>query len=219
VEYRQRLHAALQAVDPQLRYWMSEYCILEKSSELGGGGGRDLGMDTALFVARLIQNDLTVAGASSWQWWTALSAYDFKDGLIYLDDGASGDEGRTGPGAKGLRQDGAFRESKLLWVLGNFSRFVRPGMRRIQCDVTPAQSYKGGVLVSAFKGAKGRLVVVLANLSPTDVHCDLGGHKAVGVYTTSADSNLRHSVQNAAQINVPARSVVTVLKGGPAQLP
>jgi hypothetical protein len=132
VEYRQRLHAALQAVDPKLRYWMSEYCILEKSSELGGGGGRDLGMDTALFVARLIQDDLTVAGASSWQWWTALSAYDFKDGLIYLDDGAWGDEGRTEPGAKGLRQDGAFRESKLLWALGNFSRFVRPGTKGVR---------------------------------------------------------------------------------------
>lgn len=214
VGYRRTLHDALHAADPKLGYWMSEYCILEQSSELGGGGGRDLGMNTALFVARLIQNDLTLAHAKSWQWWTALSAVDFKDGLVYLDDGSKGDTGRMAPEARNLIQDGAFRESKLLWTVGNFARFVRPGMTRIQCAVVPAQSYADGLLATAFKGANGRIVVVLANLSGRELIGDLGDRGAVGVYTTSAESNLKHSVQSAAKIALPARSVVTVIKGG-----
>jgi O-glycosyl hydrolase len=214
VEYRRKLHAAIRAANPKLGYWMSEYCILENGSELGGGDRRDLGMDTALFVARLIHNDLTLACARSWQWWTALSLYDFKDGLIYLDDGSLGDTGRMGPEVRSLTQDGVFRESKLLWTLGNFARFVRPGMARIECLATPPQTGEKGVMATAFKGAKGRLVVVLVNLSTEGRVGDLGGHDAVSVYTTSADSNLKHSVQKAAGIEVPARSVVTVVRGG-----
>ncbi len=52
-------------------------------------GKRDLGMKTACLWQRRIHNDITVANASSWQWWTALTRCDFKDGLIYLDDGRS----------------------------------------------------------------------------------------------------------------------------------
>jgi hypothetical protein len=114
----------------------------------------------------------------------------------------------------GLTQDGAFRESKLLWTLGNFARFVRPGMTRVACDLTPAQSPENGLLATAFKGARGRVVVVLVNLSRADVYCDLGFGGTVGVYTTSADSSLRHGVQSAARIEVPTRSVVTAVRGG-----
>jgi hypothetical protein len=84
-------------------------------------------MDAALFVARLIHSDLTIAEARSWQWWTAVSEVDYKDGLVYLDDGSQGDSGRMGPETVSLMHDGMVRESKLLWVLGNYSRFLRPG--------------------------------------------------------------------------------------------
>jgi hypothetical protein len=84
-------------------------------------------MSTALYVARIIHHDLTIANARSWQWWTAVSQVDFKDGLVYLDDGSQGDSGKMGAETLSLMRDGAVRESKLLWTLGNYSRFVRPG--------------------------------------------------------------------------------------------
>jgi hypothetical protein len=142
VEYRQMLHEVLKSVNPALGYWQSEYCILEENSEIGGGGRRDLGMETALFVARIIHHDLTLAQARSWQWWTAISQVDYKDGLVYLDDGSQGETGRMGPRASSLLDDGAVRPSKLLWVLGNYSRFIRPGMVRIQCAPETPQSMK-----------------------------------------------------------------------------
>ena len=36
--------------------------------------------DTTL--ARIIHLDLTLCGVSAWQWWTAVSPVDYKDGLI-----------------------------------------------------------------------------------------------------------------------------------------
>ena len=63
---------------------MSEFCILGDNDGFKGNG-RDLGMETALFVANVIHADLTIANASAWQWWLAVSPYDFKDGLVYID--------------------------------------------------------------------------------------------------------------------------------------
>jgi hypothetical protein len=209
VEYRQMLHDAIQNANPKLGYWQSEYCILEENGEIGGGGRRDLGMDTALYVARIIHHDLTLAHAKSWQWWTAVSQVDFKDGLIYLDDGSQGTSGLMGPKTHSLMQDGVVRESKLLWVLGNYSRFIRPGMVRIKCEVEPKQSVLNGLLASAYRQADGGVVVVLVNLSKQEMRCHLGLAEMVDVYTTSAASNLDGTRSAGSSIRLPPRAVST----------
>jgi len=206
VEYRLLVNDLLKKANPDLKYWMSEYCILQNNDELGGGGTRDLTMKTALYVARIVHNDLVLTNATSWQWWTAISQCNFKDGLVYLDDGET-----VGSGMKSVKYDGRYLDSKLLWTLGNYSRFVRPGMVRIECDVEPAQSVVDGLLVSAYKGEKDNLVVVLVNLSIDDKICNLGTSQVVDVFITSEDKNLAKSRQNAASIEIPARAVATVL--------
>jgi len=135
---------------PSLEYWMSEYCILENNKEIKGKG-RDLGMQTALYVARLIHADLTIANASAWHWWLAMSPYDFKDGLVYVDKEI---------------EDGNFYDSKLLWALGNYSRFIRPGAIRVLVDykgINEEGNLKDGVLVSAYKNQNKSIVVVVVN--------------------------------------------------------
>jgi hypothetical protein len=212
LEYRQMLHNALAAANPRLGYWQSEYCILEEANiEVPGGGSRDLGMNTALYVARIIHHDLTVAQARSWQWWTAVSQVDFKDGLVYLDDGSKGDTGRMGAETLSLMEDGVARDSKLLWVFGNYARFVRPGMVRIDCDITPAQSPKNDILASAYRGTNGEMVIVIVNLSQQGIHCHLGADKIMDVYTTSVSSNMEKSRQNTDNFEVPARAVSTCI--------
>lgn len=211
VEYRQMLNEALKRANPDLGYWQSEYCILQKNGEIGSGGGRDLGMPTALYVARIIHNDLTLSQARSWQWWTAVTQCNFKDGLVYLDDGSQGDTGNMGGQTSSLMHDGQIRDSKLLWAMGNYSRFIRPGMVRIQCDIEPAQSVEDGLLVSGYKGTKDELVVVLVNLSTEEQRCDLGSSRAIEVYTTSSEKNLEKSNHKASGLTIPARAVATVL--------
>ncbi|UCD52034.1 MAG: hypothetical protein JSW27_05225 [Phycisphaerales bacterium] len=213
VEYRQTLHEALQRANPELGYWQSEYCILQRNDEIRRGNRRDLGMPTALYVARIIHNDLTLCHAKSWQWWTAVTQCDFKDGLVYLDDGSEGHTGKMGGRVSSLMQDGVVRESKLLWALGNYSRFIRPGMVRVKCDVEPAQSAEDGLLVSAYQGMQGKLVLVAVNLSTEPARCDLGATRAMEVYTTSAEKNLESSRPEAPQLTIPARAVATILLG------
>jgi len=135
---------------PLLEYWMSEYCILENNEEIKGKG-KDLGMQTALYVARVIHADLTIANASAWHWWLSISPYDFKDGLIYIDKDTA---------------NGSFSDSKLLWALGNYSRFIRPGAKRVLVDYdgyNQEKNLKDGVLVSAFKNTDMSIVVVVIN--------------------------------------------------------
>jgi O-glycosyl hydrolase len=210
VAYRQMLHDALMAANPNLGYWQSEYCILQRNAEIISGGGRDLGMNTALYVARVIHHDLTICQAKSWQWWTALSQCDYKDGLVYLDDGSEGETGNMGTQTRSLMHDGEVRESKLLWTFGNYARFIRPGMVRVKCDIEPVQSVENGLLGSAYKGAEDTIVLVLVNLSTQERRCDLGFAKGVDVYTTSSEANLERSHQDTSSITIPARAVATV---------
>ena len=213
VEYRQLVSKHIREAHPDLGYWMSEYCILQENSEIGRGGGRDLGMATALYVARIMHHDLTLTHARSWQWWTAITEVDYKDGLIYLDDGSEGDRGKMGADIQSLQVDGEVRESKLLWVLGNYSRFIRPGMVRVHCEVSPEQSPENGMLASAYQDLEaGTLVLVLTNLSEQAVTVSIGGSEKVRCYTTDQQSDMKHSVQLSSEVNVPGRSVLTVLR-------
>jgi hypothetical protein len=152
VENRTRLAEKIRQY-PGWKLWMSEYCILT-GSEGRGGNHRDLTMNTALDVARIIHLDLTLAGVSAWQWWTAVSGVDFKDGLIYTDWKKAGDEESIYP-------------ARLLWALGNYSRFVRPGMRRVGMVVRNEDIR--GLMGSAYKSEAGRQVVaVYVNMGTTN---------------------------------------------------
>jgi len=213
VSNRSLVNMMLKMANPDLGYWMSEYCILQENDELGGGGGRDLGMNTALYVARIIHHDMVLTNAKSWQWWTAITQVDFKDGLVYLDDGSEGETGKMGGHVESLQHDGEVRESKLLWVLGNYSRFVRPGMIRIKCELTEEQSPENGVLVSAYKDPEeGKLVYVFVNLSEQTVDVALGEKGKVSTYTTDKDHTMGFKTQPLNAVTLPARSVVTVLQ-------
>jgi len=212
VENRRLVHTKLKQANPDLGYWMSEYCILQRNGEIGSGGRRDLSMKTALYVARIMHNDLTLSQAKSWQWWTSITQCDYKDGLVYLDDGSQGGTGRMGGHVESLQHDGEVRDSKLLWVLGNYSRFIRPGMVRIACELSEEQSIEDGLLVSAYKDVKqGHVVTVFTNLSEQERQVDIGVDEQVKTYTTNKYNNLTLSWQSLSKVRIPERAVVTVV--------
>lgn len=207
LEHRQRLAQAMKDF-PGWKLWQSEYCILD-GPEGAGGNGRDLTMKTALDVARVIHLDLTIANVSAWQWWTAVSEADYKDGLVYTDWKKPGDPESIIP-------------SKLLWAFGNYSRFVRPGMKRItlQGDGHDIR----GLMGSAYKDGTGRRVVaVYVNVGNTPRHVSLrfeaprgtGPLQSVESYITSDapgdDLRLMPAAGRMGEVDVPARSVVTVV--------
>lgn len=221
ISYREKLNSRVKQMG-NLKYWQTEYSILENpgTAEIPGGSGnqRDLGMKTALFVARTIHNDIAVANASSWQWWTALSRYDYKDGLIYLDNGANnGLSTSVAADANYCKTDGVYHDSKLLWALGNYSLFVRPGMIRLQIANQNATSAATDVMLTAYKDvSKKKLVIVAVNYSDSSrsYKLNLNGttvkNNELTPYVTSENSNLKKATNvTVDKFEIPARSIVT----------
>jgi O-glycosyl hydrolase len=184
-----------------LEFAMSEYSILGNY-----GPGRDLGINPALYIARTAHYDLTVAEASSWQWWLGVSPYDYKDGLVYIDY---------------RRLDGNFYESKMLWGLGNFSRFIRPGMMRVGTSrsdgSTPSQDVRG-LMISSYVDTPHNIAVTVfvnwAQLSKAVV-LDFQGMEIDSVipYVTSATDDLApyKLLKPSDRIEIPAKSIVTLV--------
>ncbi|MFC2127126.1 glycoside hydrolase [Bacteroidota bacterium] len=194
-----------------LNYWQSEFCILENSDDIGGGNKRDLGINTALYVARVIHADLTLANASSWQWWTAITRADYKDGLIYIDTGNE----RDLYDQEQLKYDGEFHDSKLLWALGNYSRFVKPGMRRLEITLNDDKSILeqySNVMLSAYLNEETlEIVVVGVNYSKVDKILSFSDFEIESIYVTSKDKNLDVTQVNNKMVSLEARSISTLI--------
>jgi len=188
---------------PGLEYWMTEYCILGDE-----GPGRDLGIDPALHVARVIHYDLTLAQASSWQWWLGISVYDYKDGLVYADKDY---------------KDGNFYDSKILWGLGNFSRFIRPGMKCLVVSRSAAPNHTDaaeGLLVSAYYDEDyNAVVIVFVNRQSRSARVKLrftdtgrgDSIRSLIPYITNSRENLTacKEVSTQSVLLIPDRSIVT----------
>ncbi|XFE76057.1 glycoside hydrolase [Algoriphagus halophilus] len=180
---------------PGLNYWMTEYCILGGNEGEINGNGRDLGMESALYLARVIHQDLTISNASAWNWWLAVSPYNYKDGLVYIDKN---------------KEDGAFYESKMLWTLGNYSRFVRPGFVRIEASIN-SDKLMGSAYIDPLSKQK---VVVLVNPEAKDIQVSLGGegseNTSIQCYLTNEQSSLSPLTVSSI-FQMPAKSVMTLV--------
>jgi O-glycosyl hydrolase len=159
ISVRKAVAAKIEQAAIPLELWQSEYCVLGDQEEIPGPG-KDTGMTTALYVARLIHHDLTVANAAAWHWWTSLSAYDYKDGLVYVDKN---------------KTTGNVEDTRLLWALGNYSRFIRPGAVRVGVSAEGISvNNTNGLMVSSYiQEDSNKLVTVVVNYGNSDTSCKL----------------------------------------------
>ena len=192
--------------------WQSEVCIMGNDEEIGGGNGYDRTMKTALYVARLIHHDLVYANARSWQWWRAVGG-DYKDGLLHqYTDAATGND--------------TIVDSKLLWSLGNYSLFIRPGAERIDISAIDSNGHlipdsatdPYGLMISAYRNPDNNVVLVAINYSDNDKEIDLQfpnkGITFKKSYTTSdceaANLSLKKvTIKSGSSVTIPAKSIVT----------
>jgi hypothetical protein len=192
-------------------FWQSEVCIMSNDEEIGGGHGYDRTMKTALYVARLIHHDLVFANARSWQWWRAAGG-NYKDGLLYQ---------YKKPGSK----SDTIVDSRLLWTLGNYSRFIRPGAIRLEVNREGTTDSDGatdpdGLMCSAYRNTDGGYVAVIINYSDEDIMTDIRGlgYGIWNLYRTSDEPEerlrLTGTTQNLESIMIPRRSVTTLTSGG-----
>jgi O-glycosyl hydrolase len=185
-----------------LKFWQTELCIMGNDEEIGGGGGYDFSMKTALYVARVIHHDLVFADAESWSWWRAVGE-DYKDGLIrvYTSD---------------RMKSGYAVDSRLMWALGNFSRFIRPGATRYVVS-SSAEFDPYGVMCSAYRNADGRWVAVVINYSqsvqPFSLSISDGQKYEWQMYRTSdvSGETLKPVGKTAGKQQLPPRSITTFI--------
>jgi glucuronoarabinoxylan endo-1,4-beta-xylanase len=115
-------------------------------------------------VAGWIHDALTIGDASAWLWWWYSTTGD-NEGLML---------GST--------------DTKRHYTLGNYSKFVRPGYTRVEVGgAVPA-----GVLLSAYAGTDGTVVVVAINknTSDTSVPITINGGSAPSMMTPWVTSSM-----------------------------
>lgn len=174
--------------NPDLSLKMSEWCEMKN--------GVDTGMDSALHLAEEIMTDLTVLDVTSWQYWIGVSAYNYRDGLVYVNPYAT---------PKTMTQ------TKRLWAMGNFSRFIRPGYQRVACNTETSQ-----ITCTAMKGeedGKEQLVVVVVNSQKEEYEMEMklsGEWTLQEIYTTDATHSLEQT-EVTTDIRVAGESVTTFI--------
>ncbi len=197
----------------EVSYWQSEYCLLGNGYKEGAKEKRSQ-MDCALFLAKVIHNDLAVANATAWQFWNSYEPgkadFDTRYYLIAL---------KPDPGFV----NGTYTVTKNLWALGHYSLFIRPGMQRINIkrsdnlsDIEAAQK----TMVSAYADDKGKLVIVAINYAQEEQKIKLilqsvKKIQSIQLYLTTAgeDENMKASVLKNIndEVFLPARSIITVV--------
>lgn len=206
IRHRTLLREKLDSMDNAPELWMTEYCILENNEEVQGRG-RDIGMDPALYMARLMHYELSIAEASSWQWWLAVSPYDYNDGLIYIDRDT---------------QNGDIYVSKTLWAMGNYSRFILPDAVRVetvQDDELSEEERANQVMTSAYRNPDGSIVLVAINYSDEEREMKLNfGESNLSsargkIYVTSNNTDLENvvTVKMDEPVVLTSRSVSTIV--------
>ncbi len=105
---------------------------------------------------------------------------------------------------------------KRFWVMGNFSKFIRPGFKRISCSSNPVS----GVYASAYKNSlTGEFAIVVINTNSSSVSNQRFNLNAMSVssvtpYLTDESNDLTQQsavlvTGNSFTYNLPAKSVIT----------
>jgi len=102
-------------------------------------GGKNPKIDSAIETVKVMIEDFTLLGVTSWQHWIACSHYDYHDGLIYLDV-----------------ENKRFETTKRLYATGNFSKYIPLGAKRIEAKCDDSE-----VMLVAFENEEKTVLIVL----------------------------------------------------------
>jgi glucuronoarabinoxylan endo-1,4-beta-xylanase len=169
-------------------YWETE---VDTGSAAGDSPGD--GIASALLMATTMHSDLTKANLNAWHlWW------------LYENNGSGC-----------LYDTGTKVWTKRLWVMGNYSRFVRPGYMRVNTSGTAAS----GVLISAYiNPANNALSIVAINSNTSSAsasfYISANAPCSLTPYETSAANSLGQltpvTVSNSrVKVTLAAQSVTT----------
>lgn len=166
---------------PDKKFEMSEWCELPLTID-------STTIDSGLYMANIIIQDLNLMNAVSWQSWTAVNG----DGLMEIKDGNLVIYSRY-------------------YAYMHFSKFILPGMKRI--DVLDSLESNSKLASTAFTDGE-KTVIVLVNNEETPQEIKLYGiFENAEFYITDAQRNCERTEFNSShsRIGIPAKSITTVV--------
>ena len=217
IRQRKGVRTALKGFGNNLDYWQTEYSLLGTAYQQGKDVSDLKEIDYALWMARIIHTDLKYGDATGWSFWTALNLSNFQDhpnrfNLILYQPNSNGP----------THTDGTFRAVKNLWALGNFSRFVRPGMVRFEV-LDPAIGGETDevtrFMMTGYKNSESNdLVLVCVNNQEEARPLAFAKYgesfeiveDTFTLYETSDKGNMTMSTASYDEIVIPAKSIVTL---------
>lgn len=166
--------------------------------------------DIAMYLSQVIHHDMANANISSWCFWTALNLerYNQKDRFLLINLKPS--SGQYGDIADG----GTYEAKKTLWVLGNYSRFIRPNYKRVSITEGLDKDCFGTAYISPDNDTLVAVITNFNNGACTFTPQIEGFEAASGKrYITNRVSNMLESDTDVDNWSVPGYSVTTfVLK-------
>jgi glucuronoarabinoxylan endo-1,4-beta-xylanase len=179
--------------EPSIAAANKEYWETEVDTGAASGDSPGDGIASALLTVTTMHNDLTKANLNAWHYWWLYCSNN--SGCLY--------------------DTGTKVWTKRLWAMGNFSRFVRPGWKRVGTSGTAPS----GVLVSAYINPVNNALSIVAinnNTSSKDVSFYVSGAAPCSLtpYETSASKSLGQGSpvtvsQSRVTVTLSAQSVTT----------
>ncbi|SFC87706.1 O-Glycosyl hydrolase [Zunongwangia mangrovi] len=215
VMQRRSLRSKIEQMGSGLDYWQTEYSILGSDYQQNQNINSFEEIDYALWLAKIIHTDLVFGNATGWSFWTALNQSSYEDhpfrfNLIFYESNVNGPS----------NTNGSFTPVKNLWALGNYSRFVRPDMLRFEVvdpDYRDALQSVDNFMISGYKSNR-EIVLVLINRTGSSRAINFEGYgdsfsvinDRFEMYTTSGSSNLERTEVSPVDLEIPAKSIVTL---------
>lgn len=215
--------AAAKAAEYGLAVLQTEWSMLdaEPSTEAGFPASYDAASytDIAVYMAKIIHCDLVFGGMASWSYWTTFAQEKWSQkNRFYLIRMNYPSDTSNESYEEDLTKAGTLTDNQNLWALGNYSRFIRPGYRRIGHTTNQTESLNK-LLGSAYISPDGkRVVAVYVNMasSATGVKLNVSGETSakISVYRTSETESLKAiggEFKLGTRIAIPKKSVTTIV--------
>ncbi len=166
---------------PDKKLEMSEWCELPMTID-------STTIDSGLYMANIIIQDLNLLGAVSWQSWTAVNG----DGVLDI-------------------VNGELIKYNRYYAYKHFSQFIEEGMTRV--TVMDSFEDKSSIASTAFRG-DGETVMILVNNAEESKDIRLcGNYNSMDIYRTDAETNCEkvYSDEFTKGLTLPAKSITTIV--------
>lgn len=210
-----RKHVADTTRKYNVDFWQTEYSMLAEGYK-EGKTGKIPAMDCALFLSKVIHDDLVYGNAKAWQLWNSWepgsAEFDTRYYVIALNP------------ANKEYTDGTITQTKNLWALGHYSHYIRPGMHRLKItrnDGLSPEKIAQDVMVTAYTDEKQIIIVAINYTSESRIlKPEISNSKPGNTfdeYLTTADKDVNMKFTKRKDLKkgvaLPPRSITTyVLK-------